>query len=305
MSETIKGMPDAIEAIESLESDISELSSDVQVATQSHNNHIIKKASTTELGHVKVDGETITIDESGTISSVGGSASYDDKIYNIVGDSSGNVFTLTDPDLVLEIGTVFKVKPDKANNVLFQLNVNGTGAKFVTYGVGEYVGHNIIKANTVYTLLYTGAEFELQGNVFGLSNSYNLSNVYNAASAKALNDVFNMFYESPIALTPSSPFSAPSTSDLVVGKVGAVRYVAFNIRNTLQLTTSSQYQIATIPIGYRPTYGLAATGTLFAYVGSVARHFIVTISTGGLVIFQTPTVAIPVDTNLSGYILYT
>lgn len=43
------------------------LSNKIDVLTDNLNTHEIKKASTTELGHVKVDGTTITIDGTGTI----------------------------------------------------------------------------------------------------------------------------------------------------------------------------------------------------------------------------------------------
>ncbi|MFJ7731170.1 hypothetical protein ACIQXF_04675 [Lysinibacillus sp. NPDC097231] len=107
----------------------------------------------------------------------------------------------------------------------------------------------------------------------------------------------------PMGLTPNAPFTTEATSKLSVGKVGNVAVLSFAVKNSQQLATSSQYQLCEIlPVGYR---NLRATvvGHGFCFVSGVARLIPVTI-TNGIVIMQSPPVAIPANTDIDGNITF-
>lgn len=202
------------------------------------------------------------------------------------------------------VGMSISIKPNKISTVRqVKIQVNNLAPVPITHANSDFPIEGLIRANSIYTLRFSGDRFIIQGDGFGLLDSVNSATTLYAATANAVKQVNDKVSATPIILTPNAPFVVESSGELAVGKAGNVAVLAFKVKTTQQLATTSQYQMCEIlPVGYR---NLRATvvGHGFCWVSSVARLIPVTIASG-TVIMQAPPIAIPANTYIEGNITF-
>lgn len=142
------------------------------VSTVSTNleSHESKIASTTELGHVKVDGETITISETGVISSVGGGNSeqvmyFADTTGNYSSSGRMNYFVNIDGLTELTDGLLICLRVHQPTKGISSLGVNNFPVKWIKTPYGADTEANTLIEKGTYTLRYNAVNnrFEIQG----------------------------------------------------------------------------------------------------------------------------------------------
>ena len=80
------------------------------------------------------------------------------------GTASGtNTYAVTIADTILAVGRKITVRFTNANTGASTLNLNGQGAKSITKAGGGALTAGNIKAGGIYSLVYDGTSFQLQG----------------------------------------------------------------------------------------------------------------------------------------------
>lgn len=241
-------------------------------------NHQSKIASTTELGHVKIDGKTINIDpSSGVINAVAEKPIYTQGEYG--GDSTYN--------LTIEGVTEYKEGMRitfKSINVIgdssTSININNLGKKFLKFPTGGVVQDgNLVGAGGIIDAVYNGSDFRMIGGT-DLTDAINVPYSYIAASAKAVK-IVNDKVTSPIVwidavlntnITNVTPLRYYKDEHNVVHLNGAVK--------------GNQSNFTTLPIGYRPSKGYSKV--IIAYSGDPVAGYksyfpMITVDSSGLV----------------------
>ena len=215
-------------------------------------NDIYKIASQSELGRVKVDNDTILVDEFGTIRAKANTTSYYVEAKQGV---NNNVYELSIPKITeYTNGMKILLKVLENNKVgTVKININNLGEKDLYYQtyIGTVQNSGALEANKIYELVYSGDRFNLLGYPF-ISSSI-LSNqstiVASASAVKELNDI-------------KANKSLPEEAQLTIqnGASGFVRYFkdGFGIVHCEMFisggTVTSNTVIGTFPVGFRPNF---------------------------------------------------
>lgn len=172
------------------ENKIVTIQSDLATANQNLKNHESKIASATELGHVKVDNDTITIDEQGVIKGV----KVNDTIYNAT-STDGKLYVIdTTETFSFKNGEKIIVMPNSTSGY----NTGAVSLKFsnseTTYSVLTNNIANLTNAmfrnGVPYELVYTesGNRFTVTTNIVSLSDSFSTGTVV-APTARLVNQL--------------------------------------------------------------------------------------------------------------------
>lgn len=214
-------------------------------------NDIYKIASQSELGRVKVDNDTILVDEFGTIRAKANTTSYYVEAKQGV---NNNVYELSIPKITeYTSGMKILLKVLENNKVgTVKININNLGEKDLYYQtyIGTVQNSGALEANKIYELVYSGDRFNLLGYPF-ISSSIisNQSTIVASASAvKELNDIkANKIQESEISVVLQNSWS------------GNAKYYKdeFNVVHGFFTIyggiTSANTTLFQLPIGYRPS----------------------------------------------------
>ena len=218
---------------------------------------IDRVASTTELGHVKVDGETITIDGNGVIKS--NSKGLEAKLY------SGDLNNLIDPGIysvpantpnspsttypfLVEVMTSYDNK-----FVIQRADYSNQGAyalpSFTRRALKDSNGILVWSAPKAGNIGFVGT-WRIENNI--LSDRVDDSNTNNVATANAVKQVNDKISSPPINLTPTSPFVEEYSGGFVAKKIDNVISISIALKTTSTLAPNAGYSIAsTLPVGYR------------------------------------------------------
>ena len=268
---------------------------------------IDRVASTTQLGKVKIDGETITIDENGIIKST--IKGYEVKSYN--GDLNNLIETgmYQIPNSTLNAPTaspfiIEVIKSSDSSTVIQKataLSNNNNSLILRRTGYNE-------TGNTPYNFRVESGASQINGwsvDSVRLIDSTSSDSITQAPTAKALKSIADKINITPIPLTPDAPFikSNGAMNDLTVQKIGDTSTLSFSVKNNQQLNTSTTYYIlTTIPSGYQPLRSGVA-GLAYFTVGGQYYTTSVIISGAGMFLNNVP-LTIPIGTIIQGMVTY-
>lgn len=215
-------------------------------------NDIYKIASQSELGRVKVDNDTILVDEFGTISAKANTTSYYVEASQTVG---GGVYNLTIPKVDAYLsGMKILLKPLEDSNDTIYINVNNLGNKELKYQtyIGLVQGSKALESGKVYEIVYNGTNFNLIGYPY-VTNTLQSKSSQLVASALAVNELYETKAEKNL----------PEEAQLTIqnGANGFLRYFkdGFGIVHCEMFisggTLTANTVIGTFPVGFRPRFG--------------------------------------------------
>jgi len=216
-------------------------------------NDIYKIASQSELGRVKVDNDTILVDELGTISAKANTTSY---YVEAKQGTTNNVYELSIPKIteyVSGMKILLKVLENNKTGTV-KININNLGEKDLYYQtyIASVQNSGALEANKIYELVYSGDRFNLLGYPF-ISQSLLSTQLTTVASSSAVNELY---------LTKAEK-NLPEEAQLTIqnGANGFVRYFKddFGIVHCEMFisggTLTANTVIGTFPVGYRPRFG--------------------------------------------------
>jgi hypothetical protein len=155
--------------------------------------------------------------------------------------NSGNAYsvTLNPAPAVLVAGLRATVRINAANTGAATINVNGLGVKPILKSNGNALASNALRANSVYSLVYNGTAFILQGEggeygtavagdvlagkTIGTENGLVTGTIINRGAGGTVNPGSTAqtklagYYSSDITISPVSAERMVSTSDIPVG----------------------------------------------------------------------------------------
>lgn len=268
--------------IVSLENSTTSLQSNYQQLSDLLNSHVNKVASTTELGHVKVDGETITIDGDGVIKS--NFKGYEVKPYsgdlNLLTETGIYEIPRATPNAPTSDEFIIEVTKTLDNKIVIQkatlLSNNNTSA------ILRRTGYNV-NGTTPYSFRVESGAGQINGwiiDTIRLLDGINSTSIIQAPTANAvkyINDLkANKLQRSRVTMSLANGWSH-SNSFLSYRKdeFGTV-YVFGEIQKT---GSTSGEIVATLPSGYRPIEN--GVFSINKWNGSAYSSAVVQIDTSG------------------------
>lgn len=254
-----QGLPgsDAEVTSENIESALGFVPTELQIATES------------TLGGIKPDGETITVDpETGLASAVGGGGSsyYGTAIYNTsLGQYEASIEGINE----LYEGLTVKIKIQGTNTSNGAININNIQRYNIRNGIsaGAIRPQTLLDGN-VYTIVFGGSIWHLQGSGFSLVNTLNSTSNADAATANAVKQVNDKVEGETLTVPTSILYENVDTARPArIKKVGGIVTVeAFlKVKQTLNNNT-----ILSLPAGYRPRQDFSFR--IYRQRGSVYEH---------------------------------
>ncbi|MFS0819681.1 hypothetical protein ABC382_22690 [Lysinibacillus sp. 1P01SD] len=259
--------------------------------------HSKEIATTEELGHIKPDGTTITVDPvTGVASAVSKGAG---TILVPATSTDGEYYNVTLEDVTeLTNGLAIRVQPNMTNLQGVKIIVNDMPFKYITYAADGLIQAGLFKANAIYTLVYNGAFFILQGDGFGLTDSLTSTSKHYAASAnsvKTLNDLkANKQQEALLTPTGKNNWNV-SASRYFKDEFGIV-HLYFNASGG-NIATGTV--VLTLPVGYRPNPYISFAVNTSNSASTVFKACLVWVTPNGDIALMAPG-----DTLVQGYISF-
>lgn len=264
-------------------------------------------ASTTQLGKVKIDAETITIDENGIIKS--NIKGFDVKNF------SGNLNDLTESGFY-QIDTSTTNAPTNANYIIEVLKSSDNTTVIQKATLLNDDNNSLVLKRTGYNSNGTPPyNFKVEigvGQIGGwiidttrLIDSVSSDSAIQAPTARALKSVSDKVNISPMVLSPTAPFTKANSSsgDFTVQKVAGLANISFVLKNTQQLNTTNPYNITTdLPIGFRANRA-GVIGYGYCFISAKLYTLPIIINSNSMVM-QPPPINIPNDTLMQGGITY-
>lgn len=151
--------------------------------------------------------------------------------------NSGNAYSVTvnPTPVALVAGLRITVKINAANTGAATINVNGLGAKSILKANGNAVTSGSLKANSVYTLVYNGSAFILQGE----GGEYGTATAADVRSTKTIGTEAGLVSGSLVTRASSALTITPTPTDQVFQPGiydGTITVKGANVRTTPDLS---------------------------------------------------------------------
>lgn len=251
---------------------VDDLEQSVNQQVENYNGHTVKIATTTELGHIRPDGETISVDpETGIASSVGSDRKYA-KFYN------GDLNDLTECGLY----SVPENTPNAPNELplIIEVKVSNDGKFVIQRATYDHLGTSVIPSFTRRAIKDTNGVFVWSKPSLGavgfvgewrlvdymLSDDINDTSTNRAATANAVKQVNDKIEKIATTTGVFAPFENIIGSTLrykavggIVGVSGAIKVLRADSNNTICHLPTEYLPVSDIPYTIRCQRGSTYT----------------------------------------------
>ena len=175
-------------------------------------------ATTSKLGHIKPDGETIKVDPVTGVASAKGNGVIG-EVFELVSTDGINYTLNTNKIIDYTVGLRLLVSSSSINKATnLTLKINDLSAKSLVRATGEPIRPSQFGGNKgVYEVIYNGTYFNMMGDGFGLIDSVNSSSTTLAATTNVVKQVNDKLIGDNVAIGKEATANLAGTGNIALG----------------------------------------------------------------------------------------